>query len=118
MKRRRTTRDSFNPNALVKAVREAFLGQLLRRNDINISDSCTLHGRKKWHQYSGFLYTVRPRKTNVTHARGLRRIRDRIDQAGPGTFRNGIVLYAGAEAFALGDRLTALPLSALWTAPA
>ena len=51
-------------------------------------------------------------------ARGLRRIRDRIDQAGPGIFRNGIVLYAGAEAFALGDRITALPLSALWTAPA
>ncbi|MCY4421476.1 MAG: ATP-binding protein [Acidimicrobiaceae bacterium] len=51
-------------------------------------------------------------------ARGLRRIRDRIDQAGPGTFRNGIVLYAGTEAFALGDRLTALPLSALWTTPA
>lgn len=50
-------------------------------------------------------------------ARGLRRIRERIDQAGPGTFRNGIVLYAGSEPFSLGDRLTALPLSALWTTP-
>lgn len=51
-------------------------------------------------------------------AHGLRRIRDRIDQAGPGTFRNGIVLYAGTETFTLGDRITALPLSTLWTAPA
>ena len=50
-------------------------------------------------------------------ARGLRRMRDRIDEAGPGTFRNGVVLHAGSEAFSLGDRLTALPLSALWTAP-
>ena len=49
-------------------------------------------------------------------ARGLRWMRDRMDGAGPGTFRNGIVLYAGTEAFSLGDRLTALPLSALWTA--
>ncbi len=49
-------------------------------------------------------------------ARGLRRMRDRIDEAGPGRFCNGIVLYAGPAAFSLGDRLTALPLSALWTA--
>ena len=42
---------------------------------------------------------------------------DRIDEAGPGVFRNGIVLYAGRDAFSLGDRLTALPLSALWTTP-
>ncbi len=55
---------------------------------------------------------------SLTDAHALRRIRDRIDQTRPGTFRNGIVLYAGAEAFALGDRLTALPLSTLWTAPA
>ena len=50
-------------------------------------------------------------------ARGLRRMRDRIDETGPGTFRNGIVLYAGTQAFSLGDRLTALPLSTLWTTP-
>lgn len=43
-------------------------------------------------------------------------MRDRIDETGPGTFRNGIVLYAGTQAFSLGDRLTALPLSTLWTA--
>ena len=52
-----------------------------------------------------------------TDARGLRRMRDRIDGTGPGTFRNGIILYAGTQAFSLGDRLTALPLSALWTTP-
>ena len=52
-----------------------------------------------------------------TDARGLRRMRDRIDETGPGTFRNGIVLYAGTQAFSLGDRLTALPLSTLWTSP-
>ncbi len=51
-----------------------------------------------------------------TDASGLRRMRDRIDETGPGTFRNGIVLYAGTQAFSLGDRLTALPLSTLWTA--
>ena len=50
-------------------------------------------------------------------ARGLRRMRDRMDEVWPGTFRNGIVLHAGHEAFSLGDRLTALPLSSLWTAP-
>lgn len=55
---------------------------------------------------------------SLADARSLRQIRDRIDRAGSGMFRNGIVLYAGAEVFALGDRLTALPLSALWTAPA
>ena len=49
-------------------------------------------------------------------ARSMRRMRDRIDQVGPGTFRNGIILYAGTEVFSLGDRITALPLSALWTA--
>ena len=52
-----------------------------------------------------------------TDARGLRRMRDRIDEAGPGAFRNGIVLYAGRDTFSLGDRLTAVPLSTLWTTP-
>ncbi|MDE0161512.1 MAG: ATP-binding protein [Acidimicrobiaceae bacterium] len=55
---------------------------------------------------------------SLADARSLSRMRDRIDQAGPGAFSNGIVLYAGGEPFSLGDRLTALPLSALWTAPA
>lgn len=50
-------------------------------------------------------------------ARALRLMRDRIDETGPGSFRNGVVLYAGTQAFSLGDRLTALPLAALWTPP-
>lgn len=51
-----------------------------------------------------------------TEARGLYRMRDRIGEPGPGAFRNGIVLYAGTQVFSLDERLTALPLSTLWTA--
>jgi uncharacterized protein len=32
-----------------------------------------------------------------------------------GRFRAGIVLYAGEQQFSFGDRLTALPMAALWT---
>ncbi|MGH8721692.1 MAG: DUF4143 domain-containing protein, partial [Burkholderiales bacterium] len=41
---------------------------------------------------------------------GLTKLRDRLG----GDFVHGILLYAGGEALALGDRLTALPISALW----
>ncbi|WP_066364637.1 ATP-binding protein [Herbidospora mongoliensis] len=43
--------------------------------------------------------------------RGLRHLADRL---GP-RFRAGFVLYAGAQALPFGDRLRALPMSALWT---
>ena len=32
-----------------------------------------------------------------------------------GRFRAGIVLYAGEQQLSFGDRLTALPMAALWT---
>jgi len=42
--------------------------------------------------------------------RGLRHLADRLG----GRFRAGIVLYAGEQQLSFGDRLTALPLAALW----
>jgi uncharacterized protein len=45
---------------------------------------------------------------------GLVALRDRLDQAG-GDFVHGFVLYTGPRALSFGDRMTALPLSALWT---
>jgi predicted AAA+ superfamily ATPase len=46
-------------------------------------------------------------------ARWLRSLRDRL---GP-TFVHGIVLHAGTGPRPLGDRLTAMPISALWSTP-
>lgn len=43
--------------------------------------------------------------------RGLRHLASRLGDR----FRNGIVLYAGEQQLPFGDRLTALPISALWT---
>lgn len=34
----------------------------------------------------------------------------------PGRFQLGVVVYAGERSFQIGDRLWALPVSALWTA--
>lgn len=42
--------------------------------------------------------------------RGLAGLRDRLGQR----FRSGIVLYTGDKVLPFGDRLTVLPLSALW----
>lgn len=43
--------------------------------------------------------------------RGLRHLAERIGDR----FRAGIVLYAGEQQLPFGDRLTAMPMSALWT---
>lgn len=43
--------------------------------------------------------------------RGLRHLADRLGDR----FRAGIVLYAGRQQLPFGDRLTAMPMSALWT---
>ena len=43
--------------------------------------------------------------------RGLRHLANRLG----GRFRAGIVLYAGEQQLSFGDRLTALPMAALWT---
>lgn len=41
---------------------------------------------------------------------GLRYLRDKLGER----FRRGFLLHAGAETLPFGDRLTALPISALW----
>jgi hypothetical protein len=43
--------------------------------------------------------------------RGLRHLASRLGDR----FRAGIVLYAGEQQLSFGDRLTALPMAALWT---
>ncbi len=43
--------------------------------------------------------------------RGLRHLASRLGDR----FRAGIVLYAGQQQLSFGDRLTALPMAALWT---
>jgi uncharacterized protein len=45
--------------------------------------------------------------------RGLRHLATRLGDR----FRAGIVLYAGEQQLPFGERLTALPISALWTTP-
>jgi predicted AAA+ superfamily ATPase len=42
--------------------------------------------------------------------RGLRHLANRLGDR----FRTGIVLYAGEQQLSFGDRLTALPMAALW----
>ena len=42
--------------------------------------------------------------------RGLRHLANRLGER----FRAGIVLYAGEQRLPFGDRLTALPMAALW----
>lgn len=42
-------------------------------------------------------------------------LRDRLDEVG-GDFVHGVVLYTGTQVLPFGDRLTALPVSALWSA--
>lgn len=55
---------------------------------------------------------------NSADMKHLTKMRDEMDEIEPGGFRNGILLYAGQEVRSFGDRLTALPISALWTTPA
>jgi hypothetical protein len=43
--------------------------------------------------------------------RGLRHLAHRLG----GRFRAGIVLYSGEQQLSFGDRMTALPMAALWT---
>ena len=44
-------------------------------------------------------------------SRGLRHLANRLGDR----FRIGIVLYAGGQRLSFGERLTALPMAALWT---
>lgn len=46
--------------------------------------------------------------------RGLRRLADRLSN----DFVAGIVLYTGTSTLPFGDRLRAMPVSALWQVPA
>jgi uncharacterized protein len=47
----------------------------------------------------------------------LAAVRDRVDRLSDMEFVRGIVLYTGTGAYSFGDRLEALPLSALWLPP-
>lgn len=46
----------------------------------------------------------------------LRWLRDRLDDAAPGTFTGGVLLHMGEHHLSLGDRLSMRPISSLWTA--
>ena len=46
----------------------------------------------------------------------LRWLRDRLDDAAPGTFAAGVLLHMGEHELSLGDRLSMRPISSLWTA--
>jgi uncharacterized protein len=50
---------------------------------------------------------------NLNDFRGLTALRDQLDQAGD-EFIHGFVFYTGPRPLSFGDRLTAVPLSALW----
>jgi uncharacterized protein len=50
---------------------------------------------------------------SVQHARHLIHLRDRLGER----FRHGIVLHTGRQRLMLGDRIVALPVSALWSSP-
>lgn len=56
------------------------------------------------------------RSVTSSDVRHLSRLRDRLDEIEPNTFRNGILLHAGPQVASLGDRITAMPISALWSA--
>ena len=49
--------------------------------------------------------------TALADFRGLRHLANRLGDR----FRAGIVLYAGEQQLSFGERLTALPMAALWT---
>jgi len=53
----------------------------------------------------------------VTQLRHAARLRDRLDSVAPGTFRAGILLHAGDQSLAVGDRLHVDPIDSLWTSP-
>jgi hypothetical protein len=50
----------------------------------------------------------------VDDFRGLKLLQRRLGHA----FHAGVVLYCGTQSLSFGDRLTCLPISALWTTPA
>ncbi len=51
------------------------------------------------------------------HLRHVRRLRDKMDAAAPGTFRAGVMLHTGPQSLTVGDRLHLRPISMLWTTP-
>ena len=48
------------------------------------------------------------------HLRQLVWLRDRLDEASPGTFRAGVLLHSGERSFRVGDRLYSSPIDVLW----
>ena len=56
--------------------------------------------------------TSSPARRHVDH---LRWLRDKIDDASPGSFRAGILLHTGPHTLPLDDRLHLRPISCLWS---
>lgn len=48
------------------------------------------------------------------HLRQLVWLRDRLDEASPGTFRAGVLLHSGERSLRVGDRLYSSPIDVLW----
>ncbi|MCY3924009.1 MAG: ATP-binding protein [bacterium] len=48
------------------------------------------------------------------HLRHLVWLRDRLDEASPGTFRAGVLLHTGERRLRVGDRLCSSPIDVLW----
>ena len=48
------------------------------------------------------------------HLRQLVWLRDRLDEASPGTFRAGVLLHTGERSLRVGDRLYSSPVDVLW----
>lgn len=55
--------------------------------------------------------TASPRASDLRHIAALR---DHLDAAEPGSFKAGVLLHTGSNAFTLGDRLHTSPIDTLW----
>lgn len=56
--------------------------------------------------------TSTPSKGQLDHVRWFR---DKLDKVSPDSFRAGILLHTGSQSLKVGDRLYAVPISALWS---
>ena len=62
---------------------------------------------------SGTVIGIKVKAAETVRAEDFRGLRHLANRLG-GRFRAGIVLYAGEQRLSFGDRLTALPMAALW----
>ena len=67
---------------------------------------------------SGHVVAVEIKATSspsLKHLDNLRWLRNKLDDANPGTFQSGILLHTGPHAATLDDRLHLRPISTLWS---